>query len=162
MLALLIFPEERSDRCRWQIKGGEQVAGVEKFKEQRKPAEFFRHPNITRQVSSAYMCLTSVFGMGSEGSAACGGRSDPSEWQRSTAAKVLRHRRQMSGTATGNRWTSTVPICTKISPQPFGCGESICWHYLFSRAVTRQVSSAYMCLTSVFGMAASPSAAGGR
>ena len=28
----------------------------------------------------------------------------------------------------------------------------ICWHYLFSQAVTRQVSSAQMCLTSVFGM----------
>ena len=29
---------------------------------------------------------------------------------------------------------------------------SVCWHYLFSRAVTRQVSSAQMSLTSVFGM----------
>ena len=30
--------------------------------------------------------------------------------------------------------------------------EALCWHYLFSRPVTRQLSSAYMCLTSVFGM----------
>ena len=37
--------------------------------------------------------------------------------------------------------------------------EALCWHYLFSRPVARQLSSAYMCLTSVFGMAASPSAA---
>ena len=29
---------------------------------------------------------------------------------------------------------------------------SLCWHYLFSRPVTRQLSSAYVCLTSVFGM----------
>ena len=30
--------------------------------------------------------------------------------------------------------------------------ESLCWHYLSSRAVARQVLSAYMSLTSVFGM----------
>ena len=30
--------------------------------------------------------------------------------------------------------------------------EALCWHYLFSRPVTRQLSSAYMSLTSVFGM----------
>ena len=42
-----------------------------------------------------------VVELGSEGSAACGGRSDPSEWQRSTDAKEHRRRRQMSGTATG-------------------------------------------------------------
>ena len=30
--------------------------------------------------------------------------------------------------------------------------EYLCWHYLFSRPVTRQLSSAQMCLTSVFGM----------
>ena len=29
---------------------------------------------------------------------------------------------------------------------------SLCWHYLFSRPVARQLSSAYVCLTSVFGM----------
>ena len=39
--------------------------------------------------------------MGSDGSAACGGRSDLSEWPRSTDAKERRRRRQMSGTATG-------------------------------------------------------------
>ena len=31
------------------------------------------------------------------------------------------------------------------------CG-ALCWHYLFSRPVARQLSSAHMCLTSVFGM----------
>ena len=30
--------------------------------------------------------------------------------------------------------------------------EVLCSHYLSSRAVARQVLSAYMCLTSVFGM----------
>ena len=34
-------------------------------------------------------------------SAACGRRSESSEWQRSADAEVLRHRRQMLGTATG-------------------------------------------------------------
>ena len=72
MLALLIFPEEQADRCPWQIKGGERVAGVEKIKDQRKPADFFGHPNIARQVSSAYVCLTSVFGLAASPSAACG------------------------------------------------------------------------------------------
>ena len=38
---------------------------------------------------------------GSEPTAACGGRKEAREWLRSTDAKVLRHRRQMSGTATG-------------------------------------------------------------
>ena len=37
----------------------------------------------TRQVLSAHMSLTSVFGMGSDGSAAGGGCSDLNEWQRS-------------------------------------------------------------------------------
>ena len=31
-------------------------------------------------------------------------------------------------------------------------GEYLCSRYLFSRPVTRQLSSAYVCLTSVFGM----------
>jgi len=39
---------------------------------------------------------------GSDPNAACGGKSEVSEWQRSTDAKALRRRRQMSGTATGN------------------------------------------------------------
>ena len=39
--------------------------------------------------------------LGSDGSAACGGRSDLSEWPRSTDAKERCRRRQMSGTATG-------------------------------------------------------------
>ena len=34
---------------------------------------------------------------------------------------------------------------------PVGCPFK-CWHYLFSRPVTRQVSSAHVSLTSVFGM----------
>jgi len=38
---------------------------------------------------------------GSDASAAGGRESELSEWQRSTDAKALRRRRQMSGTATG-------------------------------------------------------------
>ena len=37
-------------------------------------------------------------------------------------------------------------------PYPNGYGLSKCWHYLSSRAVTRQVLSTQMSLTSVFGM----------
>ena len=66
---------------------------------------------------------------GSEATAACGGRKEPSEWLRSARAK------------------------------PALPGEGAAGHR--NRTVTRQLSSAYMCLTSVFGMAASPSAAGG-
>ena len=50
---------------------------------------------------------------GSDGSAACGGLSDLSEWQRSADAKVFQHRRQMSGTATGRAaqsWGRSVGI----------------------------------------------------
>ena len=39
---------------------------------------------------------------GSDLSAASGGRSEGSEWQRSTAAEALLRRKQMSGTATGS------------------------------------------------------------
>ena len=60
---------------------------------------------VARQVLSAYMSLTSVFGMGSDGSAAGGGYSDLSEWQRSAAAKGFSKPTKMPGTATGNRWT---------------------------------------------------------
>ena len=35
---------------------------------------------------------------------------------------------------------------------PAIAGGFLCWHYLSSRAVARQVLSAYMSLTSVFGM----------
>lgn len=39
--------------------------------------------------------------MGSDATAASGGKRELSEWERSADAKVLRHRRQMPGTATG-------------------------------------------------------------
>ena len=50
VFALPIFPEERTDRCLRQIKGGERVAAVEKIEDQRKPDDFFGHRNIARQV----------------------------------------------------------------------------------------------------------------
>ena len=54
--------------------------------------------------------------VGSDPSAAGGGKSEVSEWQRSTDAKVLCHRRQMSGTATGTvfrPWESP-SVCGRI------------------------------------------------
>ena len=69
---------------------------------------------VARQVFSAIVSLTSVFGMGTGG---------PSRQSTPTAKK-----------------------------KPDQNQVSLCWHYLFSRSVTRQVSSAHVSLTSVFGM----------
>ncbi len=54
---------------------------------------------------SAYMSLTSVFGMGSDGSGAGGGYSDLSEWQRSADDEAAPAAKNMPGSATRNRWT---------------------------------------------------------
>ena len=51
----------------------------------------------------------------------------------------------------GNRWTLT-PINTDQKRNLTEIRFLLCWHYLFSRSVTRQVSSAHVSLTSVFGM----------
>ena len=54
----------------------------------------------------------------------------------------------------GNRWT-LMPINTNYElgkDKDLRDSRSLCWHYLFSRPVTRQVFSANMSLTSVFGM----------
>ena len=42
--------------------------------------------------------------------------------------------------------------CTYIKEESGFLLTPLCWHYLFSRSVTRQLSSAHVCLTSVFGM----------
>ena len=47
--------------------------------------------------------------MGSDGSAAGGGRSDLSEWQRSKKSRISVSPQIFSGTATGNRWTHRFP-----------------------------------------------------
>ena len=36
---------ERPDHCRWQRKGGERVAAVDKIEEKRKPEDFVGHRN---------------------------------------------------------------------------------------------------------------------
>lgn len=46
----------------------------------------------------------------------------------------------------------TTPWLTVRCSTGWAKEEYICWHYLFSRSVTRQVSSAHVSLTSVFGM----------
>ena len=54
----------------------------------------------------------------------------------------------------GNRWT-LMPINTNYElrkDKDLRDRRSLCWHYLFSRPVTRQVSSTNTSLTSVFGM----------
>ena len=57
----------------------------------------------------------------------------------------------------GSSWrsNSTVYCCCqkyKRNNRIFQMRSLLRWHYLFSRPVTRQLSSAYKCLTSVFGM----------
>ena len=42
---------ERPDRCRWQKKGGERVAAVDKIEEKRKPEDFIGHRNRRRCVT---------------------------------------------------------------------------------------------------------------
>ena len=52
------------------------MAAVDKIKDQCKPEDFIGHRNIARQVLSAQMSLTSVFGMAASPSTACGGVSE--------------------------------------------------------------------------------------
>ena len=124
---------------------------------------------VTRQVLSAYMSLTSVFGMGSEPSAAGGRESEVNKWQGSVSDAAAPSARRAPGTPTGNRWTRpsfpqvqriATPVCAPVrndnggvqtKKPPHFCG-GLCSRYLSSRAVARQVLSAYMSLTSVFGM----------
>ena len=114
---------------------------------------------VTRQVLWAYMSLTSVFGMGSDGSAACGGCSDLSEWQGSTRDDGAPSPRTFVGDP--NRKQVDPPsVPQKRKPHNQSC-EVLCSRYLSSRAVTRQVLWAYISLTSVFGMGSDGSAACG-
>ena len=104
---------------------------------------------VARQVLSAQMSLTSVFGMGSDGSAACGGRSDLSEWQRSARSKLA----SPSAASAGHRNRKQVEPVPRHKKNPTTeVVRFMCSRYLFSRPVTRQLSSAQMSLTSVFGM----------
>jgi len=48
------------------MKRPERVAAVDKIEGKRKPEDFIGHRNRTRQVLSAYMSLTSVFGMAAQ------------------------------------------------------------------------------------------------
>ena len=74
----------------------------------------------------------------------------------SRVGQVLRPER--SGGSAFGAWRRKCPVDTfrqnyilsKRKPHTFVCG--ICWRYLSSRAVARQVLSAQMSLTSVFGM----------
>ena len=51
------------------------------------------------------------------------------------------------------QWSVSGRIRTRAKKEPAErLVLRLCWHYLSSRAVARQVLSAYMSLTSVFGM----------
>ena len=83
-------------------------------------------------------------------------RSSCSHNLSSRVGKVLRPER--SGGSAFGAWRRKCPVDTfrqnyilsKRKPHTFVCG--LCWRYLSSRAVARQVLSAQMSLTSVFGM----------
>ena len=65
--------------------------------QERLQASLFSLVRMTKD-SNPSKCSTPV---GSDGSAACGGRSDLSEWQRSIKSSILRNAMILSGTATG-------------------------------------------------------------
>ncbi len=78
---------------------------------------------VTRQVLSAHVSLTSVFGMGSEPSAAGGRESEVNEWQGSVSDAAAPSARRAPGTPTGNRWTRpsfpqvqriATPVCAPV------------------------------------------------
>ena len=75
MCALPIFPGERADCRRWRKEGGERVAAVGERGSRFSGNESTGHRNrsVARQVLSAQMSLTSVFGLVASPTAASGG-----------------------------------------------------------------------------------------
>ena len=57
-----------------------------------------------------------------------------------------------AGVRCGDRNSVIFPLKQAKKTRAAFAARALCWHYLFSRSVTRQVSSAKMSLTSVFGM----------
>ena len=86
---------------------------------------------------------------GSDTNAACGRVREWSEWLRSTESKPA-----LSGDAfVGHRnRTGARQLLADIKNASTLLWRLLCSHYLFSRPVTRQLSSAQMSVTSVFGM----------
>ena len=91
---------------------------------------------------------------GRDASAASGGASELSKRQRSKFRERIANwkfrapQQEIYRPAVASvRWT----LAGRKKPRLFSRGF-LCLRYLFSRPVTRQLSSAYMCLTSVFGM----------
>ena len=77
------------------------MAEVYIFKAALSAAENIGHLNIARQVLWLQMSITSVFGMGSDGSAAGGRIREMSEWLRSVGNDAASSARRTPGTATG-------------------------------------------------------------
>ena len=57
-----------------------------------------------------------------------------------------------AGVRCGDRNSVIFPLKQAKKTRAAFAARALCWHYLFSRSVTRQVSSAHVSLTSVFGM----------
>ena len=96
---------------------------------------------VTRQLSSAHMSLTSVFGMGSEGSAASGGRSDPSEWQRSAENKPASLGAVFAGHRNRKQVDPPVLICKKEPPH--FCGGFVFALPIFTASRPATIVGAY-------------------
>ena len=80
-----------------------------------------------------------------------GGRLPPLQ----PGSNLLRHCKERSDVAISCKGAKTRPytgFTLTLKNLTTEVVRSICWHYLSSRAVARQVLSAQMCLTSVFGM----------
>ena len=124
---------ERCERCQRQIQRAERVAAVDKIEDQHKPEDFIGHRN--RDV--------------------LGKEKEPS---RSLTLLCLRYLFSQLGQLSSCRRKCPVDTCRQhlkikiYEEAPHNVWSSLCLRYLFSQPVTRQLSSAYVCLTSVFGM----------
>ena len=154
VFALPIFPGSRPKVCRGAIRALPVADEARRASGSgRRGTTVRRHRGPRRAPQQGQMCLTSVFGMVTSPNAAGGGYSEGAV--RAGVGGQRRRSRQggRRGTPTGNRWTGP-PVYSPERKRNLTTKvvRLLCSRYLFSPAVARQVSSAQMCLTSVFGM----------
>ena len=89
---------------------------------------------------------------GSDASAACGGSSEGAACAAVSKMQARFVRRRICRAQQRKQVYPPVPISLGKEKTSTRKWRFLCSRYLFSRPVTRQLSSAYMCLTSVFGM----------
>ena len=109
---------DKSHTCRhYSFIGIRTVAGIKKPRSLDRSflcSHYLSSRAVARQVLSAYMSLTSVFGMAANPTAACGGGKGGCSVYRGRRGTTAHCRRGHSpGTANGNRWTSTGSLSIK-------------------------------------------------